>query len=657
MSAVFESPAPSLHASARFAGREAWLAPGAFLLATWAWVMWAGKDVSWDVLNHHLYLPFSLFSGRFATDLFAAGPQSYQNPLAYLPFYALARPGLPSWLVGTLMAVGHAAVAMPLWALAERLWPLAGDRSWRWIALALAWLSPVFLLMVGTSSTDPWSNVLVLASLAALLAGSPKLVVWSGVLMALALAVKLTNVVFALPLLALAVWRWRTGQATGASLLAALGTGLLVLVLTIGPWAWWLWGSFGNPFFPLFNHWFKSPFASTETVEAVRFMMSGPLDLLTRPFQLAAYRSYNGTEAFAPDLRPAVLALLTVPAAVWAWRARARAGDAWRHPAAQVGFFTAGSYVLWLLTSGNTRYALPLLALTGMLIPWLAQRSLPKRPAKVLLGLLIALQALYYGRDGEARYAPVSYWDNGPFLRIEPAERLKTEPYLHLSVGSLSMSVVAPYLDPRGMLINAMGQWSLPLNGPLGDAFTQRLKAWEGRTRVLVRAQRNWAESPKADEFRERMDRVLYRLSLRVDWRDCLDVQLAAGPKVDPTADKPEGGPAALQATLVSCALLRRTVDDPAYEIDRATADRVLDTLEARCPKLLRPRPMATDADLGTWQRRYVNSDSRLTVSMVDGVMLTHFRSYQIAHLGSVDEILAGGGGDPCAAWLRLTTE
>ena len=93
----------------------------------------------------------------------------------------------------------------------------------------------------------------------------------------------------------------------------------------------------------------------------------------------------------------------------------------------------------------------------------------------------------------------------------------------------------------------------------------------------------------------------------------------------------------------------------PAGEASDAHIVDVL--IEERCPKLLRPRPMATDADLGTWQRRYVNSDSRLTVSMVDGVMLTHFRSYQIAHLGSVDEILAGGGGDPCAAWLRLTTE
>ena len=70
----------------------------ATIFFTGAWALWAGKDVSWDVFNHQLYLPCSLVSGRYASDLFAAGPQSYQNPLGYLPFFGLAMSGLPSWL-------------------------------------------------------------------------------------------------------------------------------------------------------------------------------------------------------------------------------------------------------------------------------------------------------------------------------------------------------------------------------------------------------------------------------------------------------------------------------------------------------------------------------------------------------------------------------
>ena len=82
-------------------------------LMLWTWVMWVGRDLSWDVINHHIYLPFSLLSGRHAADLFAAGPQSYQNPIGYLPFYGLLRSDAPSWLVGTVLVMLHALVRQP----------------------------------------------------------------------------------------------------------------------------------------------------------------------------------------------------------------------------------------------------------------------------------------------------------------------------------------------------------------------------------------------------------------------------------------------------------------------------------------------------------------------------------------------------------------
>ena len=33
-----------------------------------AWVAMVGRDLSWDVINHHLYLPYSLLTGRYRTD-------------------------------------------------------------------------------------------------------------------------------------------------------------------------------------------------------------------------------------------------------------------------------------------------------------------------------------------------------------------------------------------------------------------------------------------------------------------------------------------------------------------------------------------------------------------------------------------------------------
>ena len=60
--------------------------------------------MAWDTLNYHLYAGFSAVNDRFAQDYFAAGPPSYFNPYAYVPFYALvsigtsgARDQLPCW--------------------------------------------------------------------------------------------------------------------------------------------------------------------------------------------------------------------------------------------------------------------------------------------------------------------------------------------------------------------------------------------------------------------------------------------------------------------------------------------------------------------------------------------------------------------------------
>jgi hypothetical protein len=54
-----------------------------------------GKEMAWDLLNYHFYSGFSALHDRFEQDYFAAGMNSYLNPYAYVPFYALVKLGLP----------------------------------------------------------------------------------------------------------------------------------------------------------------------------------------------------------------------------------------------------------------------------------------------------------------------------------------------------------------------------------------------------------------------------------------------------------------------------------------------------------------------------------------------------------------------------------
>src|SRR5687767_7794576 len=78
-----------------------------------AWTVFAGKDVNWDLLNYHYYIPFQLLAGRLQQDFFAASAQSYLNPVGYLPFYLMVSSGWHSVLASIALAALH-SLSIPL---------------------------------------------------------------------------------------------------------------------------------------------------------------------------------------------------------------------------------------------------------------------------------------------------------------------------------------------------------------------------------------------------------------------------------------------------------------------------------------------------------------------------------------------------------------
>ena len=124
--------------------------------------------MSWDFVNHQLYLPYAWLGGRIRTDVFGAGPQSYQNPLGYFPIYVLIKCGLPAWLIGVLLGAAHALLVWPLDRIGRLFWPTPTpiDLAFRLLSLALCCVAPILLIHVGTVSTDPITNVMVVWSIA-----------------------------------------------------------------------------------------------------------------------------------------------------------------------------------------------------------------------------------------------------------------------------------------------------------------------------------------------------------------------------------------------------------------------------------------------------------------------------------------------------------
>lgn len=80
-----------------------------------------------------------------------------------------------------------------------------------------------------------------------------------GLLLGAAVALKLTNLVFALPVGLVALLRWRSSFRSVRPAIAALGAGAVAFVLPVAPHALVLTLRHGSPVFPHFNALFRSP--------------------------------------------------------------------------------------------------------------------------------------------------------------------------------------------------------------------------------------------------------------------------------------------------------------------------------------------------------------------------------------------------------------
>ena len=83
--------------------------------------------LSWDALNHHVYLGWIASEPRFDRDFLAASYQSFQYPYLYWPFYKLYQSGLSGRWVGVILVSLNLPAVPAVWLLARTCVP---ERSW-----------------------------------------------------------------------------------------------------------------------------------------------------------------------------------------------------------------------------------------------------------------------------------------------------------------------------------------------------------------------------------------------------------------------------------------------------------------------------------------------------------------------------------------------
>ena len=166
--------------------------------------------MAWDTLNYHLYSGFSALNNRFGLDYFAAGPLAYLNPYAYLPFYAMVHAGLPALVICSIFAAAHSIILWLTFELGVAVCPSKDDRTRVFAgscAVALAFMNPILMQQIGSCFADITTAELALGGwlLLASAMRMPRIsrVIYAGLILGAASALKLSNALSAISALAM----------------------------------------------------------------------------------------------------------------------------------------------------------------------------------------------------------------------------------------------------------------------------------------------------------------------------------------------------------------------------------------------------------------------------------------------------------------------
>jgi len=602
-----------------------------------------GRDINWDYYNYHGYAALSVLQDRLGQDFWPAGVQGYLNPLPFLPFAWMQQAGWPSAVVASVLAVIQSLSLLALYGISRHL---ARDHSQPWLSAtlmtALGAASCVFASQIGSTFVDATTTPLLMAAIWLLVAGtSNRSVFLAAGLSGAAMALKWTHAPFAVGLLLAASVRLLQTHADGP--VRARGAALLSLsllagfLLCYGWWGWRLHQEFGSPLFPLFNGIFQSPDATAESASYQRYVPQTWTQLFSLPLRMIEHEPWVYTEIMAPDIRPLLLVLLGPLG--WAW-ARYRNGRLTHSPNSAsrlqalplpLVVFVLVSTALWLVTSTNGRYAVPLLLLLGPMLYVVIGRLIGERRALLVCTLLVLGQVGHSAATGNPRWSPGQWSD--AWLPLAPLpESLTRQPQLFVVVGRQSESYLAALVHPGSVFVNPIGLVSLRNDGPGWSRFTSRRDAFVGRTQVvfLLNPEDTRAEMVLKAEGR---NRFIDRLALKMDVERCQRLVLNA--QNDPYTLPKNTRLGNVQGRhLASCPAVAAK-PDAALAHNRALATEVMDAFEARCPAMLSPRQTQIEGNGISWERYYGKFDLFLSVNLANGQI-------QLRQERQVDKVLVG---------------
>lgn len=496
-------------------------------LLFWAgFVILLGKDTSWDFRNYHWYGPYAFLNGRMALDVVVAHQGSYYNPYLDLPFYWLAT-HTRAWIALGVLGAAQGANLVPLYLIARSALRVnvafTDIKIMAGVLSLLGLVGALTLTEFGTTYYDNVMSVFVLSALAILvlnrevLARGPlgkaaAISAAAGLITGMAMGLKLPEMPFCVGFAAALIALGGSWKHQIARLLAGGAAGVIGVMIFSAPWMLYIYHLTGNPLFPYFNDYWKSPLALEAPYRDLRFVPT------FRPWWqqlffpvLFTLDWHVANDLPNQDIRIMLAYLLVIAAGfVWLFRRESRDPLLDKKTTAILFAFFAASYFAWLKFFAIYRYILlyemlaPLLIIAAVgLLP------LTRRTRYLALGGLCAVSLLVARSDFLER-APVE----DPYVQVALPPIPSPDKTMVVMTGDAPLGFIATTLPPQIPVLRIDGWMVQPRDGSgLTKSMKQRVAAHmaSGGNLYLI--------ADAGDMGRARDALADYRLAIR--WPEC----------------------------------------------------------------------------------------------------------------------------------------
>jgi hypothetical protein len=370
----------------------------------------------------------------------------------------------------------------------------------------------------------------------------------------------------------------------------------------------------------------------------IRFEPDSLAQGLTRFFDMAAPDANVYVEIPAPDVRLAAVLLLAVAALV-TWQ---RLGRGRKPTMAMLIVLLVSSWV-WLTTSGNGRYFIPLLVCAGPIAMGLLCALPLSRgiKASIAFGLVAAQLFVLTQQPPWGSWSWVD-WEAPPFFSVElgPAET-EAPATTYVTMSSISYSLIAPYFPAKSRWVNIASPEVTSHDARWMDEFL-RDAVQAGPVRLLA------PSLPGATLPDGRPDAaVLVAFNKIIAGRhlrttgDCHLIHSLGQTRLE---GRDRRDPAARPVGFWSCPLsyVPTVPEAPRETPTPAEVERAFQRLGVLCPRFFPSWEKSTLRVVDGWERHFGESDARVYILDNGEVWYKFWRAINPVLLGTRDQLVTG---------------